>query len=38
VLCASVTDGARYCREESDHQLIEDPAGMAQFPVALFCL
>jgi hypothetical protein len=35
---APMTYGARYRCKESGHQLIEDPAGVAGFAIALFCL
>jgi hypothetical protein len=35
---ASMTYGARHRCEENDHQSIEDPAGMAEFSIALFRL
>lgn len=35
---ASMTDRARQRGKESDDQLVEDPAGVAQFSIALFCL
>ncbi|XIA63729.1 hypothetical protein ACFIOY_32525 [Bradyrhizobium sp. TZ2] len=38
MLCAARTYGARHCREESSDQLIENPASMAKFSIALFCL
>jgi hypothetical protein len=38
MLSALMTYGARYRGEESRHQLIEDPAGVAAFAIALFGL
>jgi hypothetical protein len=35
---APMTYGARYRCKESGHQWIEDPAGVAGFAIALFCL
>jgi hypothetical protein len=37
-LGTSMTYGARHRCEEKDDQLIEDPAGMAKFSIALFGL